>query len=138
MYLTSPEDDGHFVGYWAEPEASQTCPETHQFPSISTNVYGNGADLLISPRTTGQGFGGIANNTPTGSLMARSQQTAEQQDDSNPAPAEWLLGSWLPAKGSGARCNDMCTFNPNSTYLISDESFNAPPAAGFLRTLSCS
>jgi hypothetical protein len=38
MYLTSPDDNNQFFGFWAEPDASQTCSAVHQFPNISTNA----------------------------------------------------------------------------------------------------
>ena len=77
MYLTSPDDNNQFVGFWAEPDASQTCSAVHQFPNISTMLGAMSIFTSISLAIAGRGYGAIAKNNLIGNLLARvtSKQT---------------------------------------------------------------
>jgi len=128
MYLTSPGQDDHYIGYWAETDSSQTCPATQQFPNINTKAWGN-VDIYVDySGENWSGFWGYCEEHPNREFEgARSVQAAEETsaDEGGSALAEWLVGSWLPTEDSGARRNDMYTFNPDSTYVISDGSVNS-------------
>jgi hypothetical protein len=130
MYLTSPEDNDHFVGFWAEPDASQTCSAVHQFPNISTNAWGN-VDIYVDfSGNSWSGLWGYCEEQPNREFVGARDQQATQENaliEGDLTLAERLVGSWLPTPDSGARRNDLYTFNPDSTYVISDGSSNAPP-----------
>ena len=129
MYLTSPGKNDHFTGYWAEPEAKRTCDATHQFPNILTNAWGNVDMTFDFSANSWTGFWGYCEEHPNRKFDgARDQQTVPEVDDNQDdlALAERLLGSWLPSADSTARRNDMYTFNPDSTFVVSDGTSNSP------------
>jgi hypothetical protein len=40
IYLTGTEQDGAFVGFWAEPASSETCDAAREFDDINTAAWG--------------------------------------------------------------------------------------------------
>jgi hypothetical protein len=119
LYLTSPGQNDHFIGYWAEADASRTCPATHQFPNIQTNAWGNVDINFDVSANSWTGFWGYCEDPPNKEFVgARNDQSAANDVDIR--TPDWLLGSWLPTEDSGARRNDLYTFNPDNTYVISD------------------
>jgi hypothetical protein len=40
IYLTGTEQDGAFVGFWAEPASSEACDATREFDDINTAAWG--------------------------------------------------------------------------------------------------
>jgi hypothetical protein len=125
LYLTSPEQDGRFVGYWAEADADRTCTVVNQFPNIQTNAWGT-VDLQFDP--SGNNWTGAwgycdetAANKFDGARGAQSDQAPASVADDQSIKQK-LLGSWLPSPDSGARRNDLYTFNPDGSYTIEDGS----------------
>ena len=129
LYLTSPGRDLNFTGYWAEKESSQPCSVAHQFPNIRTKAWGNANLSFDFSANSWTGFWGYCEEQTNRKFDGTRGQQAAQQDSEDDAAlnlAEWLVGSWLPTEDSGARRFDMYTFNPDSTYVISDGSTNSP------------
>jgi hypothetical protein len=125
LYLTSPEQNGRFVGYWAETDADRTCSVVNQFPNIQTNAWGT-VDLQFDP--SGNSWTGAwgycddkAANKFNGARGGQSDQASASVADDQSIKQK-LLGSWLPSPDSGARRNDLYTFNPDGSYTISDGS----------------
>jgi hypothetical protein len=59
MYLTGTEQDGVFVGYWAEPETEEPCDVAREFDDITTVSWGKmelQAELTDSGWTGGWGY----------------------------------------------------------------------------------
>lgn len=128
LYLTSSEIVLQFTGYWAESDASQTCAVTHQFPNIHTNAWGKVNFTFDLSAESWTGLWGYCDGQPDREFNgARNDQPSQQSDisDSDLSLAERLVGSWLPTENSGR--NDMYTFNPDNTFVISDGSANSPP-----------
>jgi hypothetical protein len=136
MYLTSPRQNDRFTGYWAEPEASQTCPQAQNFPNIHTNAWGNVDITFDFSANSWTGFWGYCEEHPNREFDGARDPQSTQIEDGNATDldlAERLLGSWLPTEDSGARRNDMFTFNPDSTFVISDGSSNSPEGYWILK-----
>lgn len=129
LYLTSPDHSQNFTGYWVENESSRPCPVSHQSPNMQSDAWGNvnvTFDLLANELS---GFWGYCEDHPNKTLDGERAQTQALQGDPNfdvPSISRFLLGSWLPAPGSDVRRNDMYTFNPDGTFVISDGSSNSP------------
>jgi hypothetical protein len=140
LYLSSSLDNNQFTGYWAEPDASQTCPVTHQFSNIRTNAWGSVIFTFDTSANNWTGLWAYCDEQPNREFNgARTQEVTQQNyvsdgnSDYDMSLAERLVGSWLPTEDSGARRNDMYTFNPDSTYVISDGSTNSPPGNWILK-----
>jgi hypothetical protein len=135
MYLTSPDHSQNFTGYWAEEDASQICPETQKFPNISTNAWGNVNIFFDLSAESWTGFWGYCEEHPNREFDGERDQGSTQQvdaDDGFQSLAEALIGSWMPAQDLGANRNDIYTFNPDNTFVISDGSSNSPPGTWLL------
>jgi hypothetical protein len=52
MYLNGTEQDGVFVGYWAEPETEEPCDLAREFDDITTVSWGK-VELQVEPTDSG-------------------------------------------------------------------------------------
>ncbi|MFT5006929.1 MAG: hypothetical protein ACI8YI_002560 [Paracoccaceae bacterium] len=58
IYLTGTEQDGAFVGFWAEPASSETCETVREFDDINTAAWGAVELQLDASGTSWTGLSG--------------------------------------------------------------------------------
>ena len=122
LYLTSPKQNGHFIGYWAEAKANKACSVVKQFPNIKTSAWGK-VDFQFDPSgNSWTGVWGYCNDKAVkkfnGARGKSSNQASAATTDKSLRLK--LLGSWMPTADSNARRNDLYTFNPDGSNTISD------------------
>lgn len=118
LYLTSPNKDNQFHGYWAEPDASKSCPEVKKFPNISTDAWGRVLFLFDPSGNSWEGAWAYCDGSPVSKFNGTRGDNQPARD--NGVLDESLYGFWLPAPDSGAGRDDLFTLNPDGTMVMSD------------------
>jgi hypothetical protein len=139
LYLNSRDNSQNFTGYWVEAESSKPCAETHQFPNLQSNAWGNLNVTFDLSANSLSGFWGYCEDHPNKALDSTRAQMPTAQDSTSVdvvSMAQFLVGSWLPSPDSSARRNDTYTFNPDGTFVISDGSSNSPLGSWTLNSTS--
>lgn len=137
LYVARSGNGEAYTGYWAEPDADQTCGETIAFPNIETRAWGR---VSLTPSGSGSAWSGLwgyCRSDPDARFNGALASTVSGRGDP-PEPVggdasvmSRILGSWIPAPGSGARRNDVYTFNPDGSSAITDGSgMNIPRTWG--------
>lgn len=77
IYINSTDEEGLYLGYWAEPASDQPCAETADFDDLSTEAWGTIDVKFDASRNSWTGTWGYCNDPQTRQFNgARGEQTA--------------------------------------------------------------
>jgi hypothetical protein len=84
IYLTGTEQDGAFVGFWAEPASSETCDAAREFDDINTAAWGTVELQLDASGNSWTGLSGECDGLLDWPFNGSNGQVADASSDAEP------------------------------------------------------
>jgi hypothetical protein len=84
IYLTGTEQDGAFVGFWAEPASSEACDATREFDDINTAAWGAVELQLDASGNSWTGLSGECDDLVEWPFNGSNGQAADASSDAEP------------------------------------------------------